>query len=245
LQLVRCSWQWRFRRPSIWAGRANSDNDCASPAVERAAPHLLRSALVVTLLALLGCQPRRPDFLTRVREDCAAGDHNGRATSSRPFAIRSPRVTASSTEPRVLVAVSGPASSGAGCGGHSPQHRVGLRACNTASRRSKGQVRAQGALPGDWTVDRGLARPGTTLAVVRKRARCSRSSRRSGSRSAAQTALRYCRCYARVGDRHQQPLPHIGRPFWSVHHDLCRWRCGSHTPATPRLAPEARIVSSG
>jgi hypothetical protein len=34
----------------------------------------LRSALVVTLLALLGCQPRRPDFLTRVREDCAAGD---------------------------------------------------------------------------------------------------------------------------------------------------------------------------
>jgi hypothetical protein len=61
-----------FRRRSIWPGRANTDY--ASPAVEKAAPQLLRYALAVTLLALLGCQPRRPDFLTRVREDCAAGD---------------------------------------------------------------------------------------------------------------------------------------------------------------------------
>jgi hypothetical protein len=38
------------------------------------AAEMLQGALVVTLLALLGCQTHRPDFLTRVREDCAAGD---------------------------------------------------------------------------------------------------------------------------------------------------------------------------
>jgi hypothetical protein len=31
-------------------------------------------ALLIVLLAVTGCQPRRPDFMTRVREDCAAGD---------------------------------------------------------------------------------------------------------------------------------------------------------------------------
>ena len=34
----------------------------------------LRSMLLVMLLALGGCQPHRPSFLSRVREDCAAGD---------------------------------------------------------------------------------------------------------------------------------------------------------------------------
>ena len=29
--------------------------------------------LLVVLLAIVGCQPRRLDFMTRVREDCAAG----------------------------------------------------------------------------------------------------------------------------------------------------------------------------
>src|SRR6476659_203530 len=31
-------------------------------------------SLLVTLLALAGCQPHRPDFMTRVRQDCAGGD---------------------------------------------------------------------------------------------------------------------------------------------------------------------------
>ena len=31
-------------------------------------------SLLVTLLAIAGCQPHRPDFMTRVRQDCAAGD---------------------------------------------------------------------------------------------------------------------------------------------------------------------------
>ena len=30
--------------------------------------------MLVTLLAIAGCQPHRPDFMTRVRQDCAAGD---------------------------------------------------------------------------------------------------------------------------------------------------------------------------
>jgi hypothetical protein len=34
----------------------------------------LRSILLVTLLAVGGCQPHQPSFLSRVREDCAAGD---------------------------------------------------------------------------------------------------------------------------------------------------------------------------
>ena len=34
----------------------------------------LRSLLLVTLLAVGGCQPHRPSFLSRVREDCARGD---------------------------------------------------------------------------------------------------------------------------------------------------------------------------
>jgi hypothetical protein len=33
-----------------------------------------RGILLVTFLAVVGCQPRRPDFMSRVREDCAAGD---------------------------------------------------------------------------------------------------------------------------------------------------------------------------
>ena len=31
-------------------------------------------SLRVTLPAIAGCQPHRPDFMTRVRQDCAAGD---------------------------------------------------------------------------------------------------------------------------------------------------------------------------
>jgi hypothetical protein len=34
----------------------------------------LQSILLVTLLAVGGCQHHRPDFLSRVREDCAAGE---------------------------------------------------------------------------------------------------------------------------------------------------------------------------
>ena len=34
----------------------------------------LRSVLLVTLIAVGWCQPHRPSFLARVREDCAAGD---------------------------------------------------------------------------------------------------------------------------------------------------------------------------
>jgi hypothetical protein len=34
----------------------------------------LRSILLVTLVAIGGCQPYRPSFLSRVREDCSAGD---------------------------------------------------------------------------------------------------------------------------------------------------------------------------
>ena len=34
----------------------------------------LRSIVLVTLVAVGGCQPQRPSFLSRVREDCAAGD---------------------------------------------------------------------------------------------------------------------------------------------------------------------------
>jgi hypothetical protein len=34
----------------------------------------VQSFLLVTLLALGGCQTNRPSFLSRVREDCAAGD---------------------------------------------------------------------------------------------------------------------------------------------------------------------------
>jgi hypothetical protein len=30
--------------------------------------------LLIVLLAIAGCQPTRPSFLTRVREDCAGGD---------------------------------------------------------------------------------------------------------------------------------------------------------------------------
>ena len=44
------------------------------------------------------------------------------------------------------------------------------RACQAESRRSKGQVRAR-ALPADCAADRGLARPGTTLAEFKRRAR--------------------------------------------------------------------------
>jgi hypothetical protein len=29
---------------------------------------------LILLLAVAGCQTRRPDFMTRVREDCAGGD---------------------------------------------------------------------------------------------------------------------------------------------------------------------------
>ena len=36
---------------------------------------LLALLLIVTLLTIAGCQPHhRPDFMTRVGEDCAAGD---------------------------------------------------------------------------------------------------------------------------------------------------------------------------
>jgi hypothetical protein len=34
----------------------------------------LWSILVATLLAVGGCQAHRPSFMSRVREDCAAGD---------------------------------------------------------------------------------------------------------------------------------------------------------------------------
>jgi hypothetical protein len=34
----------------------------------------LRSFLLVTLLAVGSCQPHRSSFMSRVREDCAAGD---------------------------------------------------------------------------------------------------------------------------------------------------------------------------
>jgi hypothetical protein len=34
----------------------------------------LRRLLLVALLTLGGCQPHRPSFLSRVREDCASGD---------------------------------------------------------------------------------------------------------------------------------------------------------------------------
>jgi hypothetical protein len=34
----------------------------------------LQSVLLLTLLAVVGCQPHRPSFLSRVREDCVAGD---------------------------------------------------------------------------------------------------------------------------------------------------------------------------
>jgi hypothetical protein len=30
--------------------------------------------LLIVLLVMVGCQPARPSFLTRVREDCAGGD---------------------------------------------------------------------------------------------------------------------------------------------------------------------------
>ena len=31
-------------------------------------------AFLILLMTVAGCQPRRPDFLVRVREDCIAGD---------------------------------------------------------------------------------------------------------------------------------------------------------------------------
>ena len=34
----------------------------------------LQSILIVTLLAVGGCEAHRPSFVSRVREDCAAGD---------------------------------------------------------------------------------------------------------------------------------------------------------------------------
>lgn len=35
---------------------------------------LARGVVLLAVGALAGCQSRRPDFLTRVREDCVAGD---------------------------------------------------------------------------------------------------------------------------------------------------------------------------
>ncbi len=36
---------------------------------------LVRSvALLIALVSVAGCEPRRPDFLVRVRQDCTAGD---------------------------------------------------------------------------------------------------------------------------------------------------------------------------
>jgi hypothetical protein len=32
-----------------------------------------RSVLLITVLAIAGCHGRRPDFMTRVQEDCLAG----------------------------------------------------------------------------------------------------------------------------------------------------------------------------
>jgi hypothetical protein len=37
-------------------------------------PALLRSVLLIALLVVVGCEARRPDFMRRVREDCAADD---------------------------------------------------------------------------------------------------------------------------------------------------------------------------
>ena len=51
------------------------------------------------------------------------------------------------------------------------RHRVSLRACQTESRRSKGQVRARARCRADYTADRGLARPGTTFSPWRDAAR--------------------------------------------------------------------------
>jgi hypothetical protein len=33
-----------------------------------------RAILLIVLMIMSGCQARQPDFLTRVHEDCAAGD---------------------------------------------------------------------------------------------------------------------------------------------------------------------------
>lgn len=33
-----------------------------------------RTVLLVVLITISGCHGRRPDFMTRVQEDCAAGD---------------------------------------------------------------------------------------------------------------------------------------------------------------------------
>jgi hypothetical protein len=37
-------------------------------------PHLWRVLPLIGLIAAAGCQARRPDFMTRVRQDCAGGD---------------------------------------------------------------------------------------------------------------------------------------------------------------------------
>jgi hypothetical protein len=33
-----------------------------------------RTILLIVLMIIAGCHARRPDFMTRVRQDCAAGD---------------------------------------------------------------------------------------------------------------------------------------------------------------------------
>jgi hypothetical protein len=51
----------RFLRRRLMANRSNH------------ARHLPPSGALVVLLAVAGCHTQRPGFMTRVREDCAAG----------------------------------------------------------------------------------------------------------------------------------------------------------------------------
>ena len=59
----------RRRRGQIWCASATRDARLGKASYRRK-----RLSLLVALLIIASCEPRRPSFMLRVQQDCAAGD---------------------------------------------------------------------------------------------------------------------------------------------------------------------------